>query len=612
MEPPATRLRIGVDTIATAAALSLAFVFAFRRIDDFDTWWHLATGRWIVGHGTVPAGDVLSHTVRGHPWINLEWGYEVVLYLLHAAGGPALLCLAAAAGYTSAVWLLLRLVRPHLGVAGGSILTVAVILVIHERFAVRPEMVSFPLLLGLLSILDFARRRDGRGLWLLVPLMVIWVNVHALFVVGAFAILCAIVGAPSLKLALWGLASIASAIVNPFGWRGVLLPAKLFTLIDKASPVFETIAEFRSPFEADVFGVAMGTYKVLLIAGTLSVLAAFVLDSRKRRTDLGGIAFFAGLVVLSVVARRNAALFALGGSPLVARSVGTIVATVPARVRALLTKAALSGALTAIGIALALAASVVTGAFYRWDSQPREFGAGVLEGSFPIRAAAFAREAKLPPKLYNDVAAGGYLAWDDPIGDGVFIDGRLEVYDTRFFSDYVFAMYDHTRWESDADRFGIQTVILFHRWENRRLLAERLFRGGVWSLVYADEVAAVFVRARGNEEALERAAAMTERWNRTTREWLSRPIPKWRYPAGRAAGTRSFARFLATVGDEEGAAETYAKLFELGIPADEEIDLRFRIAKHFSETGRIERARQELRRILEIDPGNAEAQNLLR
>lgn len=595
--------------LARMATVALAAVLAFRPIDDFDTWWHLAAGRWIVGHGAVPATDTLSHTVRDHPWINLEWAYEVALYLLYSRGGPVLLSCAAAVGFTLAVWLLLRLVRPHLGDAGGALLTLWVVLVLQDRFTVRPEMVSFPLLVGLLSVLEFARAREGRGLWLLVPLMVLWVNVHALFIIGVFAILCAFAEAPSRKLALWGLASIVAVIVNPFGISGALLPLKLFTLIDKASPAFQAIAEFRSPFASDAVGLGFAAYKTLLIVGGLSVLASLVLNPQKRR--VGDVAFFAGLAGLSLIARRNTALFALGASPIIARSVASVTSRFPETGRAWLRKIEPFCAAALVCVALLAGTSVVTGAFYRFDRQPREFGGGVLEGSFPIRAAAFAREAKLPPKLYNDVAAGGYLAWDDPIGDGVFIDGRLEVYDTEFFSDYVAAMYDPARFEADADRFGIQTVILFHRWENRRRLLERLAGSGVWSLVYADEVAAVFVKARGNEQALGRAAAMNDTWNQTTRAWLDRPVSPWRYPAGRVEGTRSFARLLATVGDAEGAVDAYTKLLALRIPADEEIDVRLILARRFSATGRGELAREQAKRVLAIAPLNLEAQRLL-
>ncbi len=181
----------------------------------------------------------------------------------------------------------------------------------------------------------------------------------------------------------------------------------------------------------------------------------------------------------------------------------------------------------------------------------------------------------------------------------------------EFFSDYVAAMYDPARFEADADRFGIQTVILFHRWENRRLLLERLFNGGIWSLVYADEVAAVFVKARGNEQALERAAAMNDTSNQATRAWLDRPVPAWRYPAGRIEGTRSFARLLATVGDAEGAVDAYTKLLALPIPTDEEIDVRLLLARRFSTTGRDELAREQARRVLAIAPSNLEAQRML-
>jgi hypothetical protein len=594
-----------------------------RRLDDFDTWWHLAAGRWIAGHRAIPATDTLSHTVRSHPWINLQWGFDLLAYGLHAAGGPVLLGLAAASGFTLAIFLILRLVRPQLGDAGGALLVLMVVLAAQDRFAVRPELLSFPLLALTLTILDYARTRDGRGSWLLVPLMVVWVNVHALFVVGAFAIACALAGslaAPSRRLTLWGVASLAATLVNPFGARGALFPLKLLSRIDGSSPAFKTIGEFRSPFAADASGMAITAYKILLVLGVGAALASIVLAvSRRagrggayaRSLDYGGLLFFAGLAALSFAARRNAALFAVGSAPFIARSLGRDLNALPASIRERGRAIAPWLASAAAGAALAVGASAVTGAFYRYDGQPHEFGFGVIEGTFPIRAAAFAREARLPGKLYNDVAAGGYLAWDDPIGDGVFIDGRLEVYDTEFFSEYVAAMYDPARFEADADRLGIQTAIVYHHWENRRLLVERLAKGGVWSLVFADEVAAVFVRARGNDEALARAAAMTERWNGTTRAWLSRPVSGWRYPAGRVEGTRAFARLLATLDDPEGAVEAYTNLLSLHIPTGEEVDVRLILARRFSATGRTELARDQARRILALAPGNGEASRWL-
>ena len=54
------------------------------------------------------------------------------------------------------------------------------------------------------------------------------------------------------------------------------------------------------------------------------------------------------------------------------------------------------------------------------------------------------------------------------------------------------------------------------------------------------------------------------------------------------------------------------KLLELGVAVDEEVDVRLLLARYFASTGRIAQAQEQARRILELNPGNAEAQQLVR
>jgi len=608
--------------VACVAVILSAFALSFRKISDFDTWWHLAAGRWIATHRAIPATDTLSHTVRDHPWINLQWGFDLGLYLLHARGGPLLLCLVGAIAFSVAVALLLRVVRLHLGSSFGALLVLLVIVTAQERIILRPELLSFLLFAGVLSVLEHGRDREGRGLFLLVPLMIVWVNVHALFVIGAFAIVCALVGtttAPSRRLMVWGGVALASVLINPSGLKGALFPLRLLSRINGTNAVFQTVGEFASPFAAGAGDLSMVIYKVGLAIGCGAAVAAFILSRPTRvRTgarggpfDWGGLILFTGLAVVSAAARRNVALFALGSAPFMARCLATVLTERPGLRARAARRAPLVAATVTIGAVL-LGAAAVTGAFYKWTLEPQEFGGGVIEGTFPVRAAAFARAAALPPTLYNDMLGGGYLAWDDPLGGGVFIDGRLEVYDTPFVAEYVAAMSDPVRWQADADRYGIQTAIIFHHFEYDRLLVGRLFHGTGWSLVYADEVAAIFVRRQGNAAALARATALGPQWNEQTAAWLSRPVERWPYPAGRVQGTRALARFLATVGSYEPAVAAYLKLLELGVAVDEEVDVRLLLARHFASTGRLAQAQEQARRILELNPGNAEAQQLLR
>src|SRR6478672_9233216 len=56
---------------------------------DFDYWWHLATGNWILDHHRVPIADPFSWTAGGRNWIAHEWLSEAVLALVVRAGGYA-------------------------------------------------------------------------------------------------------------------------------------------------------------------------------------------------------------------------------------------------------------------------------------------------------------------------------------------------------------------------------------------------------------------------------------------------------------------------------------------------------------------------------------------
>src|SRR5690349_4150504 len=60
-----------------AAVVGLTALLAFRRIEEPDTWWHLAVGRWIAEHHAVPRTEPLSWTLGGTPWINIPWLFDL-------------------------------------------------------------------------------------------------------------------------------------------------------------------------------------------------------------------------------------------------------------------------------------------------------------------------------------------------------------------------------------------------------------------------------------------------------------------------------------------------------------------------------------------------------
>src|SRR5438093_12093575 len=118
-------------------------MLAFRRIDDADTWWHLASGRWIVEHGVVPRTDTLSYTVPDHAWINVQWLFDVFIYGLYRAGGPTLVVLGGVVLFAATIAVLLRNLRLSVGPIASAVLALWVIAIAQGRFNIRPEMASF-------------------------------------------------------------------------------------------------------------------------------------------------------------------------------------------------------------------------------------------------------------------------------------------------------------------------------------------------------------------------------------------------------------------------------------------------------------------------------------
>lgn len=63
-----------------AWAYALALIVLCIPVLSPDVWWHLSAGRWIWAHGEAPVADAFSFTREGAPWIDFEWGFQLLLY----------------------------------------------------------------------------------------------------------------------------------------------------------------------------------------------------------------------------------------------------------------------------------------------------------------------------------------------------------------------------------------------------------------------------------------------------------------------------------------------------------------------------------------------------
>ena len=647
------------QSVVPILVVIVAGLCALHRLDDFDTWWHLAAGRWIIQHHSVPRTDVLSFALADRRWINMQWLLDVVLYGLHRLGGADLLVVSTALTLALTIAWLIRNLRPALGPVASSMLALWVTVIAQERFNVRPEVASFIFLQALLWLLTRARAADGRGLWLLPLISVLWTNSHHLSVIGLFTIGCYMGGAVAARFPLlpmrWREASAWSALgtrrvliygalaflvtpLNPYFLDGALFPYKLMTFIDGSSPVYQTIGEFRRPFSDISLSPAIRAYRVFFVFSvvvvTLAGLATLVPRRRatrgsaatgrggrvrvdaaraqigptdasrhRERFDLAGLALFVGLAYLSLLARRNAALFALAAAPFLGQCLRILIAHDPTPVRRIRARLATPLAVVATLATVGMMWLVVSNELYRRGRGVHEFGLGVLDVAFPIRACQFIREVRLPPRLYNDYSTGGYLTWDLPAGDQVYIDTLGSIF-PDFFAAYLATLSDPVQWQREADRLGINTVLLFHELGSRHALIRALLADKRWALVYFDETSIVFVRAAGNEDLIERCNDHFTEWNQQILNELTSPVSSWQFPSGRAQALSAYAALLDILELPDLAAAFYSRLVRFNLPPDEKSDALARLAAHHADKGDFVAARAELARAAQADPNN--------
>lgn len=530
---------------AHRALLALGFVLiallATRQVGSVDAGFHLRTGEHILAGNGWPRTDPFTFTVNDHAYIDTSWGYDVVVALLQRAFGAPGLSLFHAALVLAIFATLYRTARLQpvdpttlvvLFVAGG--------LASEMRFDTRPELVSYLFLAIVIHLL--ARRAVAVAaapgappppLWLLPAIFLVWANTHSLFVLG-WAALAAFVAGRALgerridrDLLKWSAASVAVTFVNPYGVRGVLFPFSLATRFQSGNLFNQSIGEFVSPFSlglSEHFPFFAGLPLVFAFRG-LAILSIVALAVHARRRRWWAILLWLAFAPLAIRMFRNMPLLVVGAlaTTIWALPLGALFdrLRVRARPRALAVASLL--AVPALGEA-ALAARVVTGAYYTSSRRPERFGTGWNRGELPIAAAEFVKRAGIDGPVLNHLNFGGYLMW--ALRAPVFIDGRLEVMGERFYAEYQNVLGSADAMEVAVARYGIRWLIFPHI-TNPKLLA-RVSADARWRLVYVDAGAAVFVReAPGTERFVDASARDALSGARVDRAWAdaARTLP---------------------------------------------------------------------------------------
>src|SRR5262245_45804826 len=200
--PPADRPRLAgfwrAETgIFLALWLGLTAADPARFFQDPGTFWHVAVGRRILDAGEFIRAEPFSFTRAGEPWVATQWVGQCLMAILYAVGGFDALLLGTTvliAGLFT--WIAHRLMAAGLHWSLSMVLALGGVAVSANHFHVRPHLGTMVLFAVVFArLVDFEAGRVGvRGLFWLLPWLVLWVNVHGGYLGGLGTIGLAVAG----------------------------------------------------------------------------------------------------------------------------------------------------------------------------------------------------------------------------------------------------------------------------------------------------------------------------------------------------------------------------------------------------------------------------------
>jgi hypothetical protein len=509
---PAVWLHWALPSFADLFFLILIGILAFSPMSagllrDADTGWHIRNGEQILATHAIPRSDPFSYTKHGEPWYAWEWMYDVVIAAIHHVSGLNGVVLFTAVVISVTFALLFRFILQRSGNLGvAAFLTLLATAASQVHMLARPHVLSW--LLTLLWVENLCRFEDGeRSALLWLPLlMLLWVNLHAGFILGLGLLGIFTMGRiwSSLtvprdgdrrriaQLVIAFSVCLLTTLLTPYGYR---LHIHVYQYLSN-SFLMDNIDEFSSPnFHVPVYGY-FELFIPLVIGGAVL--------GRDRLTPTGFLLLLFSLHAGLYAARNipiSAIIMSLVLGPLmtVAISPRSGCSSRPRWLRFLLdTGQGVSDSMTRLEsqlqghvlVAVVMAASVALVLNGGRVFSKQMLAAHFDERAFPVKAAQFIAQRGIRDHLFSSDTWGAYLIYSLYPGTKVYFDDRHDFYGEAFVKDYGKAISGSRQWRELLDRYQVRWVLM----PVDSPLSSLLRESPDWRADYDDGLAIIFSR----------------------------------------------------------------------------------------------------------------------
>jgi hypothetical protein len=458
-----------------------ALVWMLSRMVAVDLAYHIRAGELILHTRRIPNVDMFTFTIPGRPWFDQQWGAQVLLALIHRAGGWGTVSFVRAALIASAFGMVYLACRARgAGPRNASTLSLFGFVVSLQSLAMRPQLFAIVLFAISLWVLATRDRAPGR-LWLLPVIAVAWANLHGSFfmaplLVGLAWIADLLAGNTegARRLISVGAATVLATFVTPFGPLVWKYAYQLTT-----NPAIRNNVTEWAPVTIGSFGGA-----AFFVTG---IGVAVYLARRPEKTSWGDLLWLTVFFVLALPAVRGIVWWSLVAPVVVAGNV-----TRPRGSAAGGEGSTRTGSPTVNRVLVGVLVGALLVALPWW----RAGTTTAMLSQAPIGLSNAAARTLAPgTRLFVSEPWASWFEYALP-SIPVFTDPRIEIFPTAVWDDYSEIRIGGSRWQQILDRWQVQAVVV-DRDDFSRLLA--VMRGSpVWKAVYEDRDGVLFVRVQGS------------------------------------------------------------------------------------------------------------------
>lgn len=436
---------------------------------DYDLYARLIVGEYFFKTGWITSKDFLSYTPT-HVWYDHEWGSSVVFYTFYKLfGNFGLILVQSITMFFTAFFVIKtqKLQEKAYPVSIFFILTFLLLYIHQNPSIVRCHMFSFMFFSMLLYFLEKTRLKNSNILWLMLPITVIWNNLHGGVVSGLGIIFLYAIGEfiskkPFKKYILVFTLSSILLLINPYGYE------YLSFLISANTKSRIYITEWMSVFA----NRHILYYFTIFFIGVLSLILALDKFIKKRKIEVTRTLILITTIILGM---QHVKLLSLTLITTFALFYNEICRIFNKNIIKFLNKLTLLIMFVAIfGIPF---------------TQPQIARTQIYK--YPVKEVEFLKINNIKGNILTQFGLGSYVSFKLYPNNLIYMDGRYEeVYDDEVFDDLKKFELVSEDWDTVLTKYKTDILLI----KKHLNIYKHLKTQKSWINIYEGPICSIFIK----------------------------------------------------------------------------------------------------------------------